>query len=107
MGFGVIVLHRPKSVDLACALALKQEEELAKTRTKVFNKEYTKTAYKPLQDKNNNTEVDVGKPKVQKPEFEDRLATLKEFKRRNGLCFKCGEKWATITNAEPRYPCLL
>lgn len=26
-------------------------------------------------------------------ESEDKLATLKAFRHRNGLCFKCGEKW--------------
>jgi hypothetical protein len=29
-----------------------------------------------------------------KPDFEDKLASLKEFKRKNGLCFKCGERWS-------------
>jgi hypothetical protein len=31
--------------------------------------------------------------KGQQTESEDKLATLKAFRCRNGLCFKCGEKW--------------
>jgi len=27
-------------------------------------------------------------------ESEDTLSALKEFRRKNGLCFKCGNKWA-------------
>jgi hypothetical protein len=27
-------------------------------------------------------------------EFEDKLANLKNFRHRNGLCFKCGNKWS-------------
>jgi hypothetical protein len=28
------------------------------------------------------------------PESEDKLQTLKSFRRKNGLCFRCGEKWS-------------
>lgn len=26
-------------------------------------------------------------------ETDDKLASLKQFRRKNGLCFKCGGKW--------------
>lgn len=29
-----------------------------------------------------------------KPETDDKMATLKAFRCRNGLCFKCSEKWS-------------
>lgn len=53
----VIVLHRPKIVDSACALALLQEEELGKTRSKGFTKEYAKIGFKTNTDKYKSSEV--------------------------------------------------
>lgn len=44
-------------------------------------------------DKQKGQELDSVKQKDQRANSEDKLATLKEFHRRNGLCFKCGEKW--------------
>ena len=32
--------------------------------------------------------------KTTKSESDDKMATLKAFRCRNGLCFKCGEKWS-------------
>lgn len=32
---------------------------------------------------------------------EDKLASLKSFRRRNGLCFKCGEKWDLAHHCPP------
>jgi hypothetical protein len=46
-----------------------------------------------LPDKQKGQELDLVKQKDQRASCEDKLATLKEFHRRNGLCFKCGEKW--------------
>lgn len=54
----VIVLHRPKNVDIACALALIQEEELSKSRSKFFGNDYHKTSFKGMTDKAKNIEGD-------------------------------------------------
>ena len=35
----------------------------------------------------------VGKHKPDGPGLDDKLKTLIAFRRKNGLCFKCGEKW--------------
>ena len=89
----VIVLHRPKNVDTASALALIQEDELNKVRSKGFNKDVAKSSFRNLGEKYKFHEVDSVKHKSQKSELE-KLADLKDFRKRNGLCFKCGEKWS-------------
>ena len=35
----------------------------------------------------------VGKHKPDGPGLDDKLKTMIAFRRKNGLCFKCGEKW--------------
>lgn len=47
-----------------------------------------------LSDKHKSIDGDSVKHKTQKTESEDKLATLKEFRKANGLCFKCDEKWS-------------
>jgi len=90
----VIVLHRPKNVDTASALALLQEEELHKSRSKGFSKDSARTSFRSLPNKPRSSDGETSRQKVEKSETDDKLATLKEFRRRNGLCFKCGEKWS-------------
>jgi len=89
----VIVLHRPKNVDTASALALIQEEELNKSKNKFLGKDCYRTNFKGMTDKAKNIEGEATKQRPQKADFEDKLASLKDFRKRNGLCFKCGEKW--------------
>jgi hypothetical protein len=90
----VIVLHRPKNVDTASALALIQEDELNKVRSKGFNKDVAKSTFRSPGEKYKSPEVDLVKQKSQKSELEEKLADLKNFRKRNELCFKCGEKWS-------------
>ena len=47
-----------------------------------------------MSDKQKSIDGDSVKQKTPKTESEDKLATLKEFRKRNRLCFKCGEKWS-------------
>lgn len=44
-------------------------------------------------EKQKGIEIDKLKAKVVKSDNEDKLTTLKLYRRKNGLCFKCGEKW--------------
>lgn len=90
----MIVLHRPKDVDTASALALIQEEELSQGRSRASTKEFGKGAWKTGQDKLKFGEPVKGVQQLQKHETEDKLLALKEFRRKNGLCFKCGNKCA-------------
>ena len=95
----MIALHRPRDVDTTSALALVPEEELAQFKPRAAVKEFGKGAWKPGIEKTKTSEVDKGKHLNPRPEVEDKLSTLKEFRKKNGLCFKCGNKWA------PGYKC--
>ena len=39
-------------------------------------------------------ETDKNEQANPRPEIEDKLSALKEFRKKNELCFKCGNKWA-------------
>lgn len=97
----VISLHRPKDVDTASALALLQEEELAKC--KKFGSS-TKFYTRPNVDRPKSIEADRVKGDSQFKENEDKLAALKESRRKNGLCFKCGAKWSHNHKCVARVP---
>lgn len=88
----VIALHRPTNVDTASALALIQEEELSNLKGKTGVKGFTKT----IPDKAKGVEVEGGGKK------EDKLGTLRDYRRKNGLCFKCGEKWGPGHKCPPQ-----
>jgi hypothetical protein len=47
-----------------------------------------------LPNKPRSNDGETSRQKVQKSKADDKLATLKEFRRRNGLCFKYDEKWS-------------
>ncbi|CAD6334713.1 unnamed protein product [Miscanthus lutarioriparius] len=63
-----------------------QEEELAMAKVKPVGRGFTKGF-----DRNGNTKA---ADKTSQSDSEDKLASLKQFRRKNGLCFKCGGKWA-------------
>lgn len=54
------------------------------------------TSFKANQtvDKQKGLEADKLKGKAVRDNHEDKLASLKLYRSKNGLCFKCGEKWA-------------
>lgn len=87
-----ISLHWPRDVDTVSALTLIQEQEVEISRAKTSGRDFTRGAPKAKQDSSKvaNTE--------QKPEGDDKLASLKSFRRRNGLCFECSEKWSPAHN---------
>lgn len=103
------MVHRPQCLDTACSLALLQEEALLD-----FSREHKKwdhlkkfsgdsykhhgtsktaTGFTPRQQAPN---VDQRKQndslKLKPPD--DKLSSLKSYRRSKGLCFKCGEKWS-------------
>jgi hypothetical protein len=82
----LIALHRPRDVDTASALALLQEDELALTKIKPVGRGFTKGFDRAALHKTAE--------KTPQSDSEDKLASLKQFRRKNGLCFKCGGKWA-------------
>jgi hypothetical protein len=88
-----ISLHRPQDVDTTSALALLQEEELARGKNKFGG--YAKNYVKQNVDKKKLSEVDKGKGEGQAKEAEDKWAALREMRKKNGLCFKYGGKWVS------------
>lgn len=97
-----IPLHRPPDVDTASALALLQEEELARGKNKFGG--YTKNHVKPSFDKTKISKSDKGRAEGQFKENVDKLAALKEMRRKNGLCFKCGAKWSNNHKCAAQVP---
>lgn len=58
-------------------------------------------------DKSKSVEPDGGKIKGLEIDSEDRLTVLREFQRKNGLCFKCAEKWSHNHNVHLSCPYML
>jgi hypothetical protein len=81
-----IALHRPQDVDMASTLALLQEEELMHSKTRSLGWGFTKNLDRTMQPKLVE--------KAHEADTVDKVASLKQFRRKNGLCFKCGGKWA-------------
>lgn len=84
----MIALHRPKTVDSASSLAMLQVEELANAKNRPTK---SMTKFHNLERKMGDT--DKQKPTALSSETEDKLQALKQYRRRNGLSFKCGNKW--------------
>jgi len=97
-----IVLHRPPNVDTASALALLQETELSKCKSKSVVRDSYRANFRTMGDKLKTGEPDKPKQQVPVTETEDKLANLKSFRRRNGLCFKCGNKWSKDHKCPPQ-----
>lgn len=93
-----ITLHHPTTVDAASSLALLQEEELQSNKKRPWGKSDGKD-YKA--GSKGFTTNDSIKPAFKKEEFnksdravlDEKWQARKEFRRANGLCFTCGEKW--------------
>jgi heterodisulfide reductase subunit C len=81
-------------VDTASALTLLQEAELGKSKSRPQVKDSFRSSFKNFGDKVKVGDADKPKQQTMLTEFEDKLANLKNFRRRNGLCFKCGNKWS-------------
>lgn len=72
-------------------MALLEEEELEHNKRKITAKDNNKFGFRsfPIVDKQKAMESD----KMKMISLEDKLGTLKAYRRQIGLCFKCGEKW--------------
>lgn len=90
----VIALHRPKDVMEASSLALMQEEVLNLKKDRAGHREFHKTKIKTFGDRGKITDADKLKTATAHQDSDDKLMALKDFRRKSGLCFKCGEKWA-------------
>lgn len=88
-----IALHRPPNLETAYSLALIQEEELAAQKSKHTKWEPKQGRYPAVPDKfkgnHKREEPKPGEPRV----LEDKWGALKSYRKANGICFTCGEKW--------------
>jgi predicted aspartyl protease len=96
-----IVLHKPRTVDAALSLALMQEE-LLETSSRRYQprsgREFNR--FPPRSGSTNSADAAAPPPDTkQLPKFtgkdkgEDKIASLRDQRRAQGLCMKCGEKW--------------
>jgi hypothetical protein len=97
-----IVLHRPPDVNTASALALLQEAELSRSKSKLLGKDSFRSTFKPAVERAKFIDADKLKQQSGMTESEDKLTALKNFRKRNGLCFKCGNKWAKEHKCPPQ-----
>jgi hypothetical protein len=101
-----ILVQHPKDLDIACCLALLQEENtLPMMEVKKFDGGYHAKPYfkgpmplplprPPLQMKQDNIQEDKSKSIMGKGQsVEEKLATLVAYSMAKGLGRKCGEKW--------------
>jgi hypothetical protein len=94
----VIMVQRPPNLDVACALALVQEEALESTRHRRVEPISNWMAWPHT---TTTTDHDGVTPGVDKPVTDgrrlgsstDRVASLKSYRRSRGLCDRCAEKW--------------
>lgn len=88
-------LRLPEDLDTASLLALLQEEELEivpKSSTKEYSKSFTRYE-RNTKDNKYATKHEEAK-KQDSSKWEEKLDTLKSYRRSKGLCFVCGDKWS-------------
>jgi hypothetical protein len=75
------------------AMALLQDEELNIGKHKTLGRVFTKGIDRGMTNKNTIADAEKGKNKQRRPGMDEKVATLKQYQRHNGLCFKCSAKW--------------
>jgi hypothetical protein len=102
----MVMIQQPTTFDVACALALVQEEAIDSSKKKEFhrfetsaNRSAQKSAFPlplpPKWDKLSGTAVAEERrgPEVARPtSTDDKLKALKQCRRARGLCDRCAEK---------------
>jgi hypothetical protein len=78
---------------MANVLVALYEDELSRCRSKPFGWDFTKTGFNLAADKVKGADEEKGKTNLNKSDQEDKLATLRNYRHQNGLCFKYGGKW--------------
>jgi hypothetical protein len=100
----LIALHRPRDVDTDSTLALLQEEEINAAKNKSFGWGFTKGFERAMTEKARLAAGEKLTNKGHKIDFEDKLASLKQYQRKTGLCFKCGGKWSPNHSCPEQIP---
>jgi hypothetical protein len=56
------------------------------------------------QERSGSADSDKLKAKQNRVDSEDKLGSLKQYRRKNGFCFKCGGKWSTTHTCPEHVP---
>lgn len=102
-----IALHRPKDVITMSSLAMLQEEEVETRRRLVADcsdtKEFTRPSSKSFSalDRNKAVIKKDDNKKPDKPAGTSKMAVLMAFRKANGLCYTCAEKWTGRSHTCP------
>ena len=75
------------------------DTDLGRSKAKYQVKENFRLTFKPASERGKFADVDKPKQQPMVTESNDKLTALKNFRKRNGLCFKCGNKWSKDHNA--------
>ena len=97
----VIALHRPADVQTASAPALLQEEELNNLRGKGVQRDTAKISHRSVMQSDKFATPDRTMQNRNRPEMsdtEDKFKSLMAFRKKNGLFYKCGEKWGQMSS---------
>jgi hypothetical protein len=101
----MVMIQRPRNLDEACALTLVQEAvDFGRKREyrrfdSSSSRSYQKSGFLALppsrRDKSfNSSVVEEAKPtEAVRPNTDDKLRALKQYRRAKGLCDRCAEKW--------------
>lgn len=102
----IVMMQRPSDLDNACSLALLQEEAQGTPRPKEVMKPkfYSHSKHQPPRTGlplplPPAAPVVVGEKRDEDrrprgPSVDDKLSTLRAYRKAQGLCMRCGEKWA-------------
>jgi hypothetical protein len=98
----VIMIHRPHDLDTASCLALLQEEamqdqvprriDIGSSSKKISSdnvKQPIQSITHPIKVFDDKKVADPARARTS----DEKLSSLKQYRRAKGLCFKCGEKW--------------
>lgn len=91
-----ILLHKQRTVDAALSLALIQVSVLEAQPKTYFNKGNRHFVKQQGKHQANTQPGILGPQNVDdtKPKWDEKLTTLRNQRRAQGLCMKCGEKWS-------------
>lgn len=109
----VIMVQRPQDLDTACALALLQEEAMARVRQ--FGSPRTEFTSNQRPSYKSAVPMPLPTPPVKPVQIDDKMisdpaktvlrndgiSALRSYRRSKGLCFTCGERWSRDHKCSP------